>query len=741
MKKKKNNSVHGAALQIALALALVSISAVLLASSFKGVPPNPDWQVDNQRSDVVRMIAPVPQDPAPNISNAGFNPDSVRGRVLNDDNPAIQNDVRDDAYLPLAQCGDPNVWCSVTNTSGTLLWSNGATWDRGTVPATGADVIIRPFNGPYSTSNFVAFNDNGSHPNVNSITIQTNANAGIGGSGAGSTQQTFTLTGDFTIQSGGLLRDVFWTGAVQNWALRVAGNFTNDGTMGGVSANAKVNIVLEFNGIGAQTVGGASGIRALGGSNGTTAFLVSNTSSNGVTFAANVNTVNNGGVNATTTINANALVKFAIASIQFTGGGSLVLNGLTELKGPTFNGHYAMTGTRTIGTASTITYTNPASLITPGTDIPSATLGNLVIGSGAGATLGGGITVSGNLTIDSATLSAAGNNINLVGNWTNNSGIFNSGSGTVVLTGTNQTISGSTTFNNLIKTVATAQTLTFNATETQTITGTMLLQGASGQLLSLRSSSFGNQWQIDPQGVRTIAFLDVQDSNNINATAIDATGTNSVDSGNNTNWIFVATPTPTPTPTETPTPTPTSTPTPTVTPTPTPTPTPTETPTPTATPTATATATPTPTPTETPTPTPTPTETPTPIPTPTETPTPTPTPTATATPTATPTATETPTPTPTATETPTPTPTATQTPTPTPTATATATPTPTATPTITPTPTATPTVTPTATATPTPTLTPTPTATSTPTPTATATPRPTPTPRPRPTPFPRPTPS
>src|SRR5204862_524207 len=96
----------------------------------------------------------------------------------------------------------------------------------------------------------------------------------------------------------------------------------------------------------------------------------------------------------------------------------------------------------------------------------------------------------------------------------------------------------------------------------------------SGQLLSLRSSSFGTQWKIDPQSVRTIAFLDVQDSNNINATAINAVGTNSVDSGNNTNWVFVATPTPTPTPTATATPTPTPTPTPTSTPTPTPTPTP-----------------------------------------------------------------------------------------------------------------------------------------------------------------------
>lgn len=122
------------------------------------------------------------------------------------------------------------------------------------------------------------------------------------------------------------------------------------------------------------------------------------------------------------------------------------------------------------------------------------------------------------------------------------------------------------------------------------------------------------------------------------------------------------------------------------------------------------------------TPTPTPTVTATPAATATFTPTPTPT--ATHTPTATPTASHTPTATPTATHTPTATPTATHTPTSTPTvsatATATATHTPTPTPRISPTPTASPTPTPTATASPTPRASP------TSTPTATATPSTTP---------------
>ena len=366
MKKKQNKSIHAAALQIALALALVSISAVLLASSFKDTTSNTGSQQGDQRPDVIRIVDPVSQNQDLSDSDTRLDFDSSDGSVISDDNT-----IEDPTTIAVMQCGDPTVWCSITNTSGTLLWSTASHWDKGTVPATGADVVIRPFNGPYSTNNFMALTDNGGHPNVHSITIQTNANAGIGGSGSNA-QQIFTVTGDFAIQSGGLLRDVRWAGATENWTMRVAGNFTNDGTMGGVSTNAKVNCVLEFNGTGGQTVGGASGIRALGGNAGTTAFLVSNTNSNGVTFAANVNTVNSGNVNAATTVNANALVKFASDTIKFSGGGSLVLNGLTELKAKTFNGQYAMTGTRTISTASTITYTNPASVITPGVAIPGA---------------------------------------------------------------------------------------------------------------------------------------------------------------------------------------------------------------------------------------------------------------------------------------------------------------------------------------------------------------------------------
>ena len=66
----------------------------------------------------------------------------------------------------------------------------------------------------------------------------------------------------------------------------------------------------------------------------------------------------------------------------------------------------------------------------------------------------------------------------------------------------------------------------------------MTFQGASGQPLSLHSSSDGARWSIDPQGTRTIEYLNVKDSNNTNAAGIDASGKNCVTSGNNVNWVF-----------------------------------------------------------------------------------------------------------------------------------------------------------------------------------------------------------
>ena len=148
------------------------------------------------------------------------------------------------------------------------------------------------------------------------------------------------------------------------------------------------------------------------------------------------------------------------------------------------------------------------------------------------------LTVAGNLTISGGDFTAPTGTLTISGNFNHSGGTFTHNSGTVALNGSNQSITGSNTFNNFTKTATTTDTLTLGAGDTQTFVGTMTLQGASGNLLSLRSTSSPTQAKFDPQGTRTISYLDVKDNNNINATAINAVGTNSVNSGNNINWTF-----------------------------------------------------------------------------------------------------------------------------------------------------------------------------------------------------------
>ncbi len=170
------------------------------------------------------------------------------------------------------------------------------------------------------------------------------------------------------------------------------------------------------------------------------------------------------------------------------------------------------------------------------TAVQPAHAAGLTIGSGSRFALNNGsLNVPGDITI-TGTFAVGSGAVTLTGDWVLN-GTFTAGTGMVTLNGTNQAISGASTFYNLTKIVSTADTLTFESGNKTTITNALNLQGASGQLLSLKSDS-ATQWEIDPQGTRTIQYLDVQGSKNVNAVDINAAGKNCVDSGNNTKWIF-----------------------------------------------------------------------------------------------------------------------------------------------------------------------------------------------------------
>ena len=155
-------------------------------------------------------------------------------------------------------------------------------------------------------------------------------------------------------------------------------------------------------------------------------------------------------------------------------------------------------------------------------------------------TLGTPLHIDGNLEVAISELDVSASNytITLAGDWLNQSGTFTPGSGIVVLDGTDQRMGGVTTFSQLTKTPSAAATLTFEAGALQTVTGSLTLQGSAGNVLNLRSSAPGQHWRIDSQASRTLAYLDVRDSQNANATPIDVKSKGCIDSNNNQGWDF-----------------------------------------------------------------------------------------------------------------------------------------------------------------------------------------------------------
>ncbi len=276
------------------------------------------------------------------------------------------------------------------------------------------------------------------------------------------------------------------------------------------------------------------------------------------------------------------------------GSGDLTLNGNVDLTGITFNvntSHVKFKGSGTLKFVSqalnNVTFDKVGGAWTLQDDLTAAGTFDLLNGT---LTLGANtVTVYGNFTASGGTLTQGTSKLLLdttnndiawnVDGYTfhhvyvkNTSNVRNgvvtssngtisidgnlysqaTGSGTVALnvpsgstfnfSGADQQIDGSFSFYNLTKALpsATARILTFGAGTTTTVANTLTLTGYdASRRLFLRSSSPGVAWSINPQGTRTVSYLTVQDSNNINAVDVDCT-TTCVDATNNTKWNFGA---------------------------------------------------------------------------------------------------------------------------------------------------------------------------------------------------------
>lgn len=178
--------------------------------------------------------------------------------------------------------------------------------------------------------------------------------------------------------------------------------------------------------------------------------------------------------------------------------------------------------------------------------------------SGYDLTVGGSITVGAGNDTAVKTLNASGSagrtsTITISGDLT----IYDTGSAPSVFTAGDSKVAFNdaskvshvygTEFNDLEITTP-GKEVQFEAGSTETINGDFTSTGIAGNLVKLRSTTTGTQWNIEPLGTVDISYTDVKDSNNITNVYIFPYGSDlkgCVDSLNNLYW-FDTTPPPTP---------------------------------------------------------------------------------------------------------------------------------------------------------------------------------------------------
>ncbi|MBP9854740.1 MAG: DUF11 domain-containing protein [Candidatus Omnitrophica bacterium] len=162
-------------------------------------------------------------------------------------------------------------------------------------------------------------------------------------------------------------------------------------------------------------------------------------------------------------------------------------------------------------------------------------------GAGTLSAVANDIQIDNDFSNTNGTVGAGAQDITIEGNWAN-SAAFDGGTSTVIFDGTSQNVVGSTTFNNILKSVVLADTMVFDHTGTQAIEGTLEMHGTLGQLLTITSNdddASPSQWGIalQPAGLQRLHSLNVRLSDASDGLTLFA-GVNSIDLGLNDNWVF-----------------------------------------------------------------------------------------------------------------------------------------------------------------------------------------------------------
>ncbi len=424
--------------------------------------------------------------------------------------------------LLLVQSPYDRVYAAATRTwtglGGDGLWSTCANWSASACPVSGDTVI---FDGTSSADsvldqNWIDLRNAGLY-NVASLSI----NAGYGGTLT--LNASFQTTGAFTLSAGNF--------NATDELLDINGNFTMNAGANLIASSASSYFALGFQ-VNGGTFDANGGILYIDGGTGATINC------NNIVFNAVRLRWTSGSVLKTIGSNCTLPVGTSTSEVPY---GRIGLSGKIQGSGTfyQYNRIYYYAGAALEG--FTGYYGNTKEFYVQGASLDFSnytTFDNIYLGVSSGSIIlpSAGATRLLNFGISgTGSITASSGNTQVSGKLSYTGGTFNHNNGTMLLTGTNQTISGALTFNNLSKTVTSAATLTFPASTTTTIQGALTLKGAANNLLSLRSSVTDTQFLINPQGTRDVKYVDVKDSNNLNSSIIYY-GPTSINSNNNSNW-------------------------------------------------------------------------------------------------------------------------------------------------------------------------------------------------------------
>lgn len=253
------------------------------------------------------------------------------------------------------------------------------------------------------------------------------------------------------------------------------------------------------------------------------------------------------GLNASGSVTIGAGTTWTVSSLNLTGSGTLTTNGKDTLTlGISGSGTWALGDALTASVAfsvggsvvfSTANFNITAPLIsfasTSNISLGSSTL--TVTGSDSGGAVWrfeSGVTLSAGTSTIKLTDSTSGTKtFDGAGKTYYNLWLApGAGTGQFAITGAN-------TFNDIKDDGSVAHTIQFPATLTQTVSS-FTVNGGSGQLISLRSSTNGSQFTLSKSsGSVSRSYLDIKDSIATGGATWEA-GVGSVNSGNNTGWIF-----------------------------------------------------------------------------------------------------------------------------------------------------------------------------------------------------------